>query len=99
MRINRRMREEFKRAGLIYDTMDDIYNNIYYRPENDRSQSVIDVTDKFIICVSYCEVIDPELRLYDHHYNLIATQNLEPENMFFNGSDKWKSYVFGENER
>lgn len=95
----RRMDKEFRKVGLIYDSMDDIHNQIYYRPENDMSQRVVDVTDKFIICVRYSEVLDPELRLYDHSYNLIATQNLYPDTMCFGVANKWMSYVLGEDER
>lgn len=29
----RRMDKEFKRAGLVYDSMDNIHNQIYYRAE------------------------------------------------------------------
>lgn len=94
----RRMDREFRKVGLVYDSMDNIYNQIYYRPENDNCQKVVDVTDQFIICVWYSEVLDPELRLYDHNYNLIATQNLYPDSMCF-GNNKWSSYVLGEDER
>lgn len=95
----RRMDKEFRKVGLIYDSMDDIHNQIYYRPENDNCQHVVDVTEKFIICVWYSEVLDPELRLYDHSYNLIATQNLYPDTMCFGIANKWMSYVLGEDER
>ena len=94
----RRMDKEFKKVGLVYDSMDNIYNQIYYCPENDMSQHVVEVTEQFIICVWYSEVLDPELRLYDHNYNLIATQNLYPDQMCF-GNNKWSSYVLGEDER
>ncbi len=94
-----RMTKDFKKAGLIYDSMDDIHNQIYYRPENDMSQHVVSVTDKFIICVWYSEVLDPELRLYDHQYKLIATQNLYPDTMCFGVENKWMSYVLGEEDR
>lgn len=95
----RRMTKEFKKVGLIYNSMDDINNQIYYRPENDNCQYVVDITDKFIVCVWYSEVLDPELRLYDHSYNLIATQNLYLDSMCFGVANKWMSYVLGEDER
>jgi hypothetical protein len=81
---------------LSFDSMDNDYNNLFYRAENDVQQDVIAVTEDFIICIWSCAVLDSEIRLYDHNYNLIAKQTLYPNRLPF---DKWSSYVFGEDER
>ena len=95
----KRMIKEFKKAGLIYDSMDNIYNQIYYRPENDTSQKFVAVSGDFIICAWYSEVLDPELRLYDRRsFKPVATQQLYPSDLFFMGANKWMSHIYGEEE-
>ena len=93
--IDPKWEEKLKEAGLIYDTMENYYNQIYYRPEDDMCQTVVDITDDFIICAWYSGVLEPEIRLYDHQYNLVAVQRMYKDACF-----GWLSFVFGpEDER
>lgn len=88
-----RLQKELKKVGLIYDSMDDIFNNIHYSPENDENQSLVTVANGYIICIYRSAVLDPELRLYDKNYNFVASQNLYPDTMFFGNSNKWSSII------
>lgn len=92
-----RMDKEFKKVGLIYDSMD--YNQVYYRPENEDCQRFVAIDGEFIICIWYSQTLEPEIRLFDRRtFKLVAVQQLYPNDLFFMGSNKWMSYVYGNEE-
>ena len=84
-----RLKKELTARGIIYE------NDGGY----EEGRSLITVTPNFIITLWGCNVLPTEIHLFDKQFNLIAKQNLIPEDQFFRKGKTWNSYVFDEEER
>lgn len=83
-----RLKSELIKRGLVYDCDSmDVYD--CYEDE----QEFVCIDNNYIICTHYCNVLSPELRVYDLNYNLVATQNLRPECSLLFSNNKWESHV------
>ena len=79
-----RLKKELIKRGIVYEN-DDIYED---------GRSLIEVTDKYIITLWGCNVLPTEIHLFDHNFNLIGTQDLFPEKLFFSNSYTWHSIAY-----
>ena len=82
-----RLKSELIKRGLMYDCD---FMDCY-----EKEQEFVCIDNNYIICAYHCNVLAPELRIYDLNYNLVATQNLRPEpqcGLLFN-KNKWESHV------
>ena len=86
-----KMEKFLENKGIIYEA--DEYM-IMMGPEHDTCRKLVDITKDFIITVFYSAVLDPEIHIFDRHtFEMVAQQNLYPDEMCFWGSNKWGSYV------
>lgn len=83
-----RLKKELTARGIIYQN-DDQY---------EEGRELVTVTPNFIITLWGCNVLPTEIHLFDKQFNLIAKQNLIPEDMFFQEGKTWNSYVFGKED-
>ena len=89
-----RLKKELEKAGIIYEA--DEYM-IMMGPEHDSCRKLVDITKDFIITVFYSAVLDPEIHIFDKNtFEMIAQQNLYPDDMCFIDSNRWGSFVWSE---
>lgn len=82
--------------GILYEADDEADDfEVMKGAEYDWCRKLVEITDQFIITVFYSAVLDPEIHLFDRNtFQLIATQNLYPDNMSFMGTkNQWCSYM------
>lgn len=89
-----RLKKELMKNGLVFDTMDDWKNQVYYKAENDNQQVLLFISNDFIVCGFYSMVLDPIIKVYDKQYNLIGEQNMYPDNQFLFSRDRWSSVMY-----
>ena len=86
----RRMDKVFADKGITFQPDERM---MWYGPEYDQAQTVVAITDDFIIARYDSAVLDPELKVYDRHtLEFVASQLMYPDTMCF-GSNKWMSWV------
>lgn len=85
-----RLKRELVNRGIIH-TCD---NPSGYDPYEVEEQ-LITITDKYIITGYYCNVLEPQLKLYDRNFNYIGQQSTERDDDFFGEKAKnpWFSRV------
>lgn len=73
-----RLKRELVNRGIIY-TCDNPSGYDQYESE----EQLVAVTDDYIITCYYCNVLEPQLKLYDRNFNLIGQQSTEKDDDFF----------------
>jgi len=86
-----RLKKELEKAGIIYEA-DEF--ECMKGAEYDWCRKLVDITDNFIITVFYSAVLDPELHIFDKNtFEMIAQQNLYPDDMRLFDNNRWGSYM------
>jgi hypothetical protein len=87
------MKKELAKRNIIFeaDEIEIALKGIEY----DTSASLVAVTDKFIITVTYSAVIEPVFRVYDRFtFEPIGEQELHKDTQWFCVSNPWHSFIY-----
>lgn len=80
--------------GILYEA-DDF--EIMKGAEYDWCRKLVTITDQFIVTVFYSAVLDTEIHIFDRHtFEMVAQQNLYPDDMRLFDNNRWGSFVWTE---
>lgn len=72
-----RLNKELRNRGIVYDSYDESGYDTY-----ECEEQLVTITDNFIITCFYCNVLEPQYKIYDRHFNFIGQQSSEKEDYF-----------------
>lgn len=97
--LSKKLEKKLIGMGIIYDSRDHRIGD--YKPEDDMYEDFVAIQGNYIITVFRCAVLmNEEVRLYDKDtLKLVATQQwYKPEDLMFEGCNRWWSFVCTEEE-
>ena len=88
-----RLKKELEKRNIIFeaDDLEIALKGVEY----DCSASLVAITDKFIITVTYSAVVEPTLYIYDRFtLELIGKQDLYEDTQLFCIANPWHSFIY-----
>lgn len=73
-----RLKRELMDRGIIYDCE----NESGYDPY-EAEEVLVDITADFIITAFFCNVLEPQYKLYDKNFHFLGQQSTRREDDFF----------------
>jgi hypothetical protein len=81
-----RLKRELISRDIVYEIDDD--------DESEYGRQLVAITDKYIICCSYCLFLPSEIHLFDRNFNFLGSQFLFPDKWgLVRNNNKWCSFV------
>lgn len=69
-----RLNKELRNRGIVYDSYDE---SVY-----EAEEQLVTITNNFIITCFYCNVLEPQYKIYDRNFNLIGQQSSKKTDYF-----------------
>lgn len=88
------VKRELTNRGILFKANDE---DMWRGPEYDTDAYLVDITDKFVITITYSAVLPETLRIYERKtLKPIGEQELYPDITFWGKSRTWNSHGYVE---
>ena len=86
-----RLTKELRNRNIVFDESD--YYGMFDTGYN-SSETLFCVSNDLIITLYTCDVLDPQFKIYDKHFNLVGSQDCFKNTVAFLGNNPFCSFGY-----